>query len=332
MPARNSIPEQPPDFSPGLPLYPHLAQLCRVSSPSILPGLYPAFTQQWSGGALTMRDREPCYVWEPNLVPLGQAIYDCRLVGSYSGLPLYATSCCVPPSSSSSSSLSSLTSFTSSSSSVSPIQLFALGSISTEDSVNTVLTLPVVSLLAGDLLVVVTGMVGVAPLAQDQGVTYGGTPLVFSSGGDVPGATPGRCATWTLEVLADTTADIVSTVNSAAWQGLQALAVLGLENNLLDKNGGGGDLASVPDTGLTGSLVSAREAAIVGFLMLAPGGAWTWQDGFATTGQDLTGLFAGTTAVSLTGGYLLTSSTAPVQATLGGVTPAAWAEALATYY
>lgn len=84
----------PPILQPPLPTYPDLPQILRVVSPSIGGNIYPAITQQYNG-SLAFRDREAAYVYEPNGVQLSPAYYDCRLVGSYLGLPLYATSCCV---------------------------------------------------------------------------------------------------------------------------------------------------------------------------------------------------------------------------------------------
>ena len=96
-----------PDFGPREPVYPELDQVNLVTG-APLPGtnIYPAVTQQYST-PLTLRNREPCYVTEPNGIRLGPGYYDCRLVSSYLGLPLYATTCCVPAPSSSSSSKSS---------------------------------------------------------------------------------------------------------------------------------------------------------------------------------------------------------------------------------
>lgn len=81
-------------LQPDLPNYPPLPQMVRVVAPSVGGNVYPAVVQQYTG-LLTFRSREPCYVVEPNGVTLSPAIYDCRLVGSYLGLPLYATACCV---------------------------------------------------------------------------------------------------------------------------------------------------------------------------------------------------------------------------------------------
>lgn len=80
-------------MGPTQPTYPHLPQFCRITSGSVGSNVYPAFTCQWAP-PLAMRDREACYVWEPNGIALQPGFYDCRLVGNYLGLPLYATSCC----------------------------------------------------------------------------------------------------------------------------------------------------------------------------------------------------------------------------------------------
>jgi hypothetical protein len=82
-------------MGPNVPDYPQLNQFCRVYAPALLgTNVYPAFVQQFVP-PLSSRDRESCYVWEPNGVKLGSGIVDCRLVGSYSGLPLYEAACCL---------------------------------------------------------------------------------------------------------------------------------------------------------------------------------------------------------------------------------------------
>jgi hypothetical protein len=84
---------QPPDFGPTQPVYPELPEVVRVSGPSIGSNVYPAFLSQWTP-PLVLRDRVPVYAWEPNGIVLGPGYYDCRLVGSYLNLPLYAVTCC----------------------------------------------------------------------------------------------------------------------------------------------------------------------------------------------------------------------------------------------
>jgi hypothetical protein len=99
---------QTPDFGPALPTYPHLEQLCRVSASALVgtsPAVYPAFVEQFAP-PLSLRDREPAYVVEPNRVVLGPGIYDTRLIGAFPTaghalygiipqLPLYCTTCCL---------------------------------------------------------------------------------------------------------------------------------------------------------------------------------------------------------------------------------------------
>lgn len=95
-------PLAPLHLTPGLPNYPDLSQLVRVDAATVGNNVYPAFVQQYTG-SLTFRDRESCYVQEPNGVILAPKRYDCRLVGSYLGKPLFVTTCCVSGSFSSSS-------------------------------------------------------------------------------------------------------------------------------------------------------------------------------------------------------------------------------------
>lgn len=83
-------------------MYPVHIQACRVTGTSTPgptdggssgpgPVLYVAFTQQLRSDLLTPRDREACLVYDLNGTTLVAGYYICRLVGSYSGLPLYAT-------------------------------------------------------------------------------------------------------------------------------------------------------------------------------------------------------------------------------------------------
>lgn len=89
-----SIHNQPPFFGPMLPNYPKVDQICRIYASSLSgTNIYPAYVQQYNG-SLAFRDREPCYVTEPNGIALKGGLYDTRLIGSYLGLPLFATTCC----------------------------------------------------------------------------------------------------------------------------------------------------------------------------------------------------------------------------------------------
>jgi len=103
----DSTNDRAPWLGQGEPLYPPLELFCRITGPAIAgtsPRIYPALMQQPTGGA-SLRDRGPCYVQEANDIALGSGIVDCRLIGSYAGLPIFGTTCCpTAPFSSSSSS------------------------------------------------------------------------------------------------------------------------------------------------------------------------------------------------------------------------------------
>jgi hypothetical protein len=73
-------------------LYPELLQVVRIYA-RLAIGVYAAYVAQYADNLL-FRDREACYVVEQNSVILRAGYYDCRLVGSYNGLPLFATNCC----------------------------------------------------------------------------------------------------------------------------------------------------------------------------------------------------------------------------------------------
>ncbi len=85
---------QPPFLGPEVPDYPVILTVCRVNDVA-LPGVnvYPGYASQFTP-PLTLRDREVVYIWEPNGIFLAKGYYVCRLVGSYSGRPLYVTFCC----------------------------------------------------------------------------------------------------------------------------------------------------------------------------------------------------------------------------------------------
>ena len=90
-----STADQAPDFGPAFPVYPELPQILRVTGGPAAGNVYTAFVQQYNPSApLTFRDREACYLTEPNGVILVPGYYDGRLVGSYLTLPLFAVTCC----------------------------------------------------------------------------------------------------------------------------------------------------------------------------------------------------------------------------------------------
>jgi hypothetical protein len=101
----DSVQAVPPDLGPGEPVYPAINSMCRVTSGQLVGNVYQGFASQLyfqSNGQPALRDRESVYVFEPNGIKLQPAIYDCRLVGNYLGLPLYVTNCCPTGGSSSS--------------------------------------------------------------------------------------------------------------------------------------------------------------------------------------------------------------------------------------
>src|SRR5580704_5768143 len=79
-------------------LYPQLRQIIRAASP--LGPVIGGYTQQWAG--TNFRDREQCYLLEPNGIAITPGKYRARLAGAYTGawgtLPLYVVglACCAP--------------------------------------------------------------------------------------------------------------------------------------------------------------------------------------------------------------------------------------------
>ncbi len=90
----DSAADHAPWLGPGLPVYPPHYQILRVTGPAVVgANVFPSLTQQFTP-PLGLRDREACYLMEPNGVSLGPGYYDARLVGSFGSLPLYVTQCC----------------------------------------------------------------------------------------------------------------------------------------------------------------------------------------------------------------------------------------------
>src|SRR4051794_31934739 len=103
----------PPWFSPGLPVYPKLEQVFRVTGPPV-PGapvqgvLQPAVLVQLDtrSGSPVLRDRNPVWVVEPNGIAAPPGFVGVgRLSGAYppggGGLPavLHSLACCRVPAS-----------------------------------------------------------------------------------------------------------------------------------------------------------------------------------------------------------------------------------------
>jgi len=95
---------RPPYLGPIPPGYPPLRQLMRVTGPSV-GGVAPALLEQWDDKNLVLRDREPAFAWEPNLLSFPKGVFQGRLISTWQGKPLFVVSlaCCggIPASSSS---------------------------------------------------------------------------------------------------------------------------------------------------------------------------------------------------------------------------------------
>jgi len=108
-----------------------------------------------------------------------------------------------------------------------------------------------------------------------------------------------------------------------------AMYIGGLATNAFDKSAGADGSFSLPDTGFTPTTSVAAEYAGAVFAYVTPGGG-TWQNGFASGGQDQSGTLSAVT-FQFTEGYRILSSTVAVDAALGGVLPAGWAGVVSTY-
>ncbi len=86
----------PPRIGPQFPVNPWIVALVRPYADTSGGNVYPAYAAQWNGGTPTpiLRDRVSCYLWGPNGELLDLQWYGAILIGSYAGLPLYATWCC----------------------------------------------------------------------------------------------------------------------------------------------------------------------------------------------------------------------------------------------
>jgi hypothetical protein len=95
---RASTNTRAPFFGPRQPVYPPLRQMVRADARE--GAVYSGVVCQYDNN-LSLRDREPCYIWEPNGNSLSRAKYRARLIGVYTGLlgtlPLYfvGLACCV---------------------------------------------------------------------------------------------------------------------------------------------------------------------------------------------------------------------------------------------
>ncbi len=280
-----------PDFGVGFPSYPDLEQLCRVSGSAFAgtsPAVYPAFVQQFSP-PLSLRDREPSYVVEPNRVVLGAGIYDCRLIGAFPTaghslfgvipqLPLYASTCCVSGGfSSSSGSIGSATSANTG------ISFANVGTYSntTPTTSNTAFTS--VPLAAGEKLIVIVATTGVA---LGVGVDWGGITLNLDlNAGTLPGGLSigGSLLAYSL-ISSGGTADVHVTFSLVgANAGVLAIAVrvVGVSDQT-DQVISNSGTATNPFTGTTSFSTDAANEFLIGFdYSYIPVGSPSYDRGFS---------------------------------------------------
>jgi hypothetical protein len=325
---RDSANTQAPDFGRQYPIYPELPQLNRVTGPALVgtsPPIYPAITQQWVP-PLGIRDREASYVVEPNSIPLGPGIYDCRLVSNYLGLPLYATTCCAvagPSSSSSSSALSS------SSSVLGGIQRQSLG-IGSTLALQPELVLPQVKVQTGLLLAIVT-TAGGASLSRLL-VTFGGTAMSRDRRVVFPFSTvTPTLAVYHLGVQAQT-ADLVLETQGAGLTAFMCLVVgvTGLVRNALDvTQSGQGTTGTAPDTGASATTTFAAEYAQGAFLLLNETLSPAWQNSFSS-GQSFNTIVEGN-FLEVLEGFRILSATTTIRPALSPSSNSGWAGIGTTY-
>ncbi len=314
----DSVNTQPPDFGPTQPNYPHLAQLVRVTSPSIGGNVYPAITQQFVP-PLGIRDREPCYVYEPNNILLSPGIYDCRLVSNYLSLPLYATTCCltVPFSSSSSSSASRQ----------SVITRANRGSVSGSVSVVAGLSVPSVTAAAPSLLVLSVGVVSGTPTvtATWNGYTFTAGPTINLPAG---GPLAGSVFLFYLPVAAGATSNVSLSFSGAGFAFASVAQITNLASLAIDKTSSENGLFTIADTGPTGSIDFSNEYIHAAFLMINPG-TYSWLNGFTGGGQDVSATVTGLT-VALADGYNVSSFISSFTGELS-TSPTSWAGLIGTF-
>jgi hypothetical protein len=311
----------PPWLGQGYPTYPHVLQVARVHAPAVLgTNVYPCYVAQFTP-PLSLRDREPAYLLEPNNVRLGPGYYVGRLVGSYADLPLYVTFCCPVGSSSSAASSASPAG-------PPPVLGLPLGQAQTTSGLN--LTLPNLSLAGGSLLLAVAGVLGTP---EGFTATFGGTGLnldvvaALTSGSPLQGAVgllslrvdPARSGDLLLHAAGGTPAALT----------LQAVQVSGLDARALDRIASRGGLATAPGAGATLTTTAPKEYALGAFALVAPTPGWAWQNGFASGGQDASLTVLGV-AAAVTEGYRVLGGLTAVDAALAA-TVSAWAGACATY-
>lgn len=307
-----------PGLQAPLPNYPIHEQNIRLIGPADGNNIYPGFVQQY-GGNLAFRDREKCYLFEPNGVALSLAIYDCRLVGSYLGSPLFSTTCCTVgtiPSSSVSGSLSTT-----------PLRI-PLGGYSSGGLLTDGLLVPNLPFMNG-LVEVIVATVGGNALSSVQ-VSLGELLLAKATSVTLPGGIAGSVQTFYAPV-STLTDNLHIDVGSGKTVILVSVAnVLNLAGNVLDQLSVNSGSASAPSSGATPTTLSANEFAQGSALMAAPVGTWSAANGFTLGGQDVSVTFDGV-VFWLVDLYRILNAMTSVNAALSGVTAASWSCSVGTF-
>lgn len=191
------------------------------------------------------------------------------------------------------------------------------------------LTLPAVAVTGGGLLVAVAGVLGATGGVT---LTYRGRVLVPDAQAVVPsgGVLAGSVYVFSDRYSGGKSGDLVlhAAGGVPATLTLQAVQVAGLGAGVPDQVLQVQGQATLPDTGTTPVLTSAPQYAQSAFLLVAPG-AWFWQSGFNSGGQDLSPTVQGS-ATGATEGYRVVVGASPVRAALVSTVPA-WAGILVTY-
>lgn len=308
-----------PQLLSDLPNYPLVDQLCQVTAPTIGNNIYPAVTQQYTG-SLTFRGRELCYVQEPNGVRLGPQIYDCRLVGSHLGLPLYATTCCLSGTFPSSSVIGSSTTSATPAQRTLVQEILGTGNQSVSVTVATgLLVVNLAALVSGSLGNITVKLNGVSLTADSDSGS-------FASGFGVTG----EVAVYSIAVAAGAYTLTVTSdgLNPASTFYLgDCINVTGLASNVLDAASHATGAASAPSVASVTPSVALTYASGA-CIMLVPGGTFTWLNSF-TEGDEFLGNFGGLD-YAFTEAYRLLTAQSAVQAALS-VTPLVWGLAQAVY-
>jgi hypothetical protein len=303
--------------------------LIAISSESLSDGLYPACRYELDPVSGTKTQHETCWVRVVNDEPLIVGPYWwMKLTGAAAdGKPIFSPNgpvfvyryLCSGGSGSGSGSGSG----------GGNISRASLGTGDSGGASVTSLTIPDITLSAHALLIVNVACVGGAPTIT---ASWGGnalptqTAIALGTGAPIAG-TLTMCSGYT---VGGGTGDVVLSFSSSVAVMAELIEVLGFSGNSRDVYKQGAGISSAPDTGASGATATANEYAQGAFLMITPGGAWTWGNSFTDGAQDVSNTISGY-AASLAEGYRVLSAVGTVDAALGSVTPAAWCGLAVTY-